>query len=241
MCTARARACRSPILTVSTRHRQAGFSLAEIAMVLVVVGLLFGAVVNSHALIVQAQIKDTVQDFNRALAALHAYSDRYAAAPGDDARASVRWVGSAKNGTGDGFLSGAFQDLPPPGDPLTALTVDAAQGETLNFWWHLRLGGFLQYSPGMTNPAMPPSNGFGGIVGVQQAGLGLPSLIVCLSSLPDRIAAGVESQLDDGRPLTGLVRGVLQTSSSPQALTAAVPVADYEETGALRYTLCRAS
>jgi hypothetical protein len=46
----------------------------------------------------------------------------------------VRSIGSAKNGTGDGFLSGAFQDLPPSGDPLTALTVDAAQGEILNFW-----------------------------------------------------------------------------------------------------------
>lgn len=241
MCPARARACRLPRFAMSTRHRQAGFSLAEVAMVVVVVGLLFGAVVTSHALIVQAQIKDTVQDFSRALAALHAYSDRYAAAPGDDARANVRWVGSAKNGTGDGFLSGAFQDLPPPGDPLTALTVDGTQGETLNFWWHLRLGGFVQHSPGSANPAMPPSNGFGGIVGVQQTGLGLPSLIVCMSSLPDRIAEGVESQLDDGRPLTGLVRGVMQTSNGPQALTAATPVTVYEETGALRYILCRAS
>ncbi len=238
---ARARACRLPSFELPTRLSQAGFSLAEIAMVLVVVALLFGAVVTSHSLIVQAQIKDTVQDFNRALAALHAYSDRYAAAPGDDARATVRWVGSAKNGTGDGFLSGAFQDLPPTGDPLTALTVDATQGETLNFWWHLRLGGFVQHTPGIANPAMPPANGFGGIVGVQQSGLGLPMLIVCLSSLPDRIAAGVESQLDDGRPLTGLVRGVKQTSVSPQALSAATPVTVYEETGALRYILCRAS
>ena len=242
MCTARARGCRLPSFAMLTRHRQAGFTLAEISIVVVVFGLLLGVVVTSHALIAQAQIKDTVQDFGRALAALHAYSDRYAAAPGDDSRATVRWVGSAKNGTGDGFLSGAFQDMPPPGDPLTTPTVDATQGETLNFWWHLRLGGFVQQSPGIANPAMPPANGFGGIVGVQQTGLGLPSLIVCLSSLPDRIAAGVESQLDDGLPLTGVVRGVMQTSSaSTQALNSATPVTVYEETGALRYILCRAS
>ena len=241
MCTARAEACRQPGFTMSTRHRQAGFSLAEVAMVMVAVGLLFGAVGTSHALIVQAQIKDTGQEFNRALTALHVYSDRYAAAFGDDAHANVRCVESTKNGTGDGFLSRAFQDLPPPGDPLTALTVDATQGETLNFWWHLRLDGFLQHTPGMTNPAMPPSNGFGGIVGVQQSGLGLPTLVVCLSSLPDRIAAGVESQLDDGLPSTGLVRGVTQTSAGPQALNSAAPVTVCEETGALRNILCRAS
>jgi len=241
MGVARARVCRLPPDGLRRRAGQPGFSLAEMAVAVLVVGLLIGVVITSHALIVQAQIKDTVQGFNRALASVHAYNDRYAAAPGDDAHAAARWVGGAKNGTGDGFLSGAFEDMPPAGDPMTALTVDAGQGETLNFWWHLRMAGFVHLAPGVSNPAMPPPNGFGGIVGVQQSGLGLPSLIVCQSSLPDRVTAGVESQMDDGLPTTGQVRGVMQTSSSPQALGAATPVGAYAETGALRYILCRSS
>jgi len=233
--------CRPPLDGSRGRTGQAAFSLAEMAVAVLVVGLLIGAVLTSQALIVQAQIKDTVQGFNRALASVHAYGDRYAAAPGDDAHAAARWVGGAKNGTGDGYLSGAFQDMPPAGDPMTGLTVDAAEGETLNFWWHLRLAGFVQLSPGVSNPAMPPPNGFGGIVGVQQSGLGLPTLIVCQSSLPDRVTAGVESQLDDGNPTSGQMRGVMQTSSTPQALGAATQVGAYVETGALRYILCRSS
>ena len=46
--------------------------------------------------------------------------------------------GRAKDGTGDGVLGGACNEPPPAGDPMTALTVNAAGGETLNYWWHLR-------------------------------------------------------------------------------------------------------
>ena len=71
---------------MQSNAKQAGFTLLEIAIVLIVTGLLLGGILKGQEMITQARIKNVVNDFNGITAAYFAYQDRYRAVPGDDGR-----------------------------------------------------------------------------------------------------------------------------------------------------------
>ena len=70
------------------KSRQSGFTLVEIAIVLVIIGLLLGGVLKGQELINSAKIKNLINDLNGLSTAVYAYQDRYRALPGDDAGAT---------------------------------------------------------------------------------------------------------------------------------------------------------
>ena len=74
-----------------------GFTLIEIAIVMVIIGLLLGGVLKGQELIVQARIKNIINDFNGIASAVYSYQERYRAYPGDDAKAT-RWAGVTPSG-----------------------------------------------------------------------------------------------------------------------------------------------
>src|SRR5258706_14251471 len=86
---------------------ESGFTLVEIAIVLVIIGLLLGGVLKGQEMITQAKIKNVINDFNGVTAAVNSYQDRYRALPGDDLSAAGRWAG-AQAGSGNGQF-----DVPP--------------------------------------------------------------------------------------------------------------------------------
>src|SRR5690242_9867181 len=91
-------------------RKQAGFTLIEIAIVLVIIGLLLGGVLKGQELITQAKIKNVANDFNGLTAAIYSYQDRYKRLPGDDPQAT-RWapqIAAAPAGAGDNKIQGAF-------------------------------------------------------------------------------------------------------------------------------------
>src|SRR5450759_3795987 len=77
------------------KTRQTGFTLIEIAIVLVIIGLLLGGILKGQEMITQAKIKNIVNDFNGITAAMNSYQDRYRAMPGDDLNAGTRWNNAA--------------------------------------------------------------------------------------------------------------------------------------------------
>lgn len=220
------------------RHGQAGFTLAEIAIVAVLVGLLLGGIMAGRSVVTQARIKLAVNQFNGLHAAHIHYIDRYAALPGDDPRAAARWPAGAKNGTGDGRLSGTYRDTPPLGDPMATLTVNATEGETLNYWWHLRLSELVPLPPPEVTIVAQPLNLFGGVIGVEQNAMGFPIPAICQANLPGTIAIGVDSQIDELSPMSGVMRGRRQTAPN-QALADTVAVTNYSEGDDDQYVLCR--
>jgi prepilin-type N-terminal cleavage/methylation domain-containing protein len=216
-------------------QKQSGFTLVEIAIVLVIIGLLLGGILKGQEMITQARIKNVANDFNGITAAYFSYQDRYKAIPGDDGGANARWATvSAFNGNGDGQIQGNY-NLPPV--LPTALT---AAMESLNFWWHLRLAGFVAGATANTVLLTQPSNVVGGIVGVQSSAMNLPGNIICSSNVPDKIAIAVDNQLDDQRPDGGNMRGFLQTAGTPSPNAPAAPTSPaYVETGSNQYLICR--
>src|SRR5262247_2138667 len=89
------------------RKPERGFTLVEIAIVLVIIGLLLGGILKGQEMINQAKIKNVVADFSGISAAYYGYQDRYRAIPGDDSGAAGRWAG-ATAGNGNGVVAGAY-------------------------------------------------------------------------------------------------------------------------------------
>ena len=219
-------------------RRQAGFTLVEIAIVLVIIGLLLGGILKGQEMITQAKIKNVINDFNGLSAAVYSYQDRYRALPGDELESVVtqRWAGS-HGGDGNGvFYRGATADATKDVYNNPAEAMGAATAEASLFWAHLRLAGFV---PGGTTgiaATQQPANAVNGIVGVQTGGMGFTSNIICTSNLPDKVAIAVETQMDDGTATTGQIRGLLQTAPNPPV---ALPNSNYAETGTNQYLLCK--
>ncbi len=214
---------------------EAGFTLVEIAIVLVIIGLLLGGILKGQEMITQAKIKNVINDFNGITAAMNSYRDRYRTLPGDDNSAAGRWAGAfSGNGNGQFDAGGAAEvyNNVPAGPPT------AATPEVNKFWWHLRLSGFVagQTAVGDIASITPPTNATSGILGVQTGGMGFTSNIICTSNLPDKIAIAVDTQMDDATSTTGQVRGMLQTAPNPPAL---LPGSAYQETGTNQYLLCK--
>src|SRR4051794_8749881 len=87
-------------------RKQHGFTLVEIAIVLVIIGLLLGGILKGQEMVTQARIKNSIADFSGISAAYYGYLDRYRAIPGDDGGAS-RWSG-ATPGNGNGIIAGKY-------------------------------------------------------------------------------------------------------------------------------------
>lgn len=221
-----------------------GFTLAEVATTLVLIGLLAALVVFGNGVLTQARIRSIAGDLEQLRSAVLIYQDRYGALPGDDPRADGRWVDGAgtsraRSGTGDGRISGSYQDPPPAGDPLSALVVNALQGESLNFWWHLRLAQLVMAPPPVISLVAQPLNFFSGVTGVEWGALGFPRLAVCTANLPGDVAAGIENRLDDGDPRRGLIRAARQTAENQPLAAADASITSYVSSDTDFYVLCR--
>lgn len=220
-----------------TSRRQAGFSLPEITIILALVATLVGSVVLGNGLVTQGRTRALAHDLNALTMAIAIYGDRYRALPGDDPEAEIRWPGKARNGTGDRRISGAYQAFPPAGDALTALIIDPSEGESLNFWWHLRLADLIVAPPTPVSPVAQPLDQYYGVIGVEWGALGFPGLGVCAANIPGDVAIGVDTRLDDGDPRRGFVRAARQSSENQPlaAADATVPTFASADT----YVLCQ--
>jgi prepilin-type N-terminal cleavage/methylation domain-containing protein len=214
-----------------TANGQRGFTLVEIAIVLVIIGLLLGGILKGQEMITQAKIKNVINDFNGITAAVNSYRDRYRMLPGDDNGADARWgIGVANNGNGNGVIAGKYND--------------SAGAESQLFWLHLRQAGFVP-GAGLDQPR----NATAGLIGVQTgdaangavlAGASVPgftSLIVCSTSIPDKVAGAVDVQMDDGRPGLGQMRAFTGAANQDVPANASTNAA-YGEAGTT-YNLCQ--
>jgi len=97
-----------PIGETIMNNKQSGFTLIEIAIVLVIIGLLLGGVLKGQELITQAKIRNVANDLNGMSAAVYGYQDRYKKFPGDDNDAATRWTNPATvSGDGNGAVGAA--------------------------------------------------------------------------------------------------------------------------------------
>jgi len=169
--------------------KQSGFTLVEIAIVLVIIGLLLGGALKGQELIENARINRIKSDLDQISAAIYSYQDRFGVLPGDDANATVN-VGSSLNGDGDGVVEGSWSQ---------------SDRENNYVWDHLRRSGFLN-GTGSDNPL----HTFGANIALHNAAYGVSGLAMCFVNMTGDVARIIDTRYDDGVRNTGQIR----TSSS---------------------------
>src|SRR5258706_13649156 len=127
------------------RSQQSGFTLVEIAIVLVIIGLLLGGILKGQELINSARVKNLANDFRVIPTYIYAYQDKFKALPGDD-RDVVAHLGAltpaATPGNGNGVIDGAVF--------AGAAASAAPTGEALQFWQQVRAANL---AAGATDPS----------------------------------------------------------------------------------------
>lgn len=218
--------------------KQSGFTLIELAIVLVIIGLLLGGVLKGQELINSAKVKNMASDFKNIQVYIYGYQDRFKALPGDDAVAATHVAGATTATTpgavGNGVIEGQWNSV---------TTTD----ESFLFWQHVRLAGF---APGPTTfgtaaqlAAYTPRNTDGGQIGVQSVsgftkitGPTTPmsgAFVICSDGILGSFATQLDTTLDDGETSTGSVRAIAQADNGNAVTTAVINAAP-----SASYTVC---
>lgn len=196
-------------MTIHTR----GFTLVELAIVLVIIGLISGGILAGSGMIRNAEVQSVASDFQEYEQAVRNFKDHYFALPGDYARATNQWGAVTEDGDDDGIIN----------DP----SID----EFLRAWQHLSLAGMIKGTyTGEISPAghikaglnVPESKiTMGGFVinqlGDQMLG-GAPvgtsiafiraadTAITTVPVLTPKEAFLLDRKFDDGAPGTGIIK-----------------------------------
>ncbi|MBX9726033.1 MAG: prepilin-type N-terminal cleavage/methylation domain-containing protein [Rickettsiales bacterium] len=131
-----------------TASRKLGFSLVELSIVLVILGLLVGGVLSGQSLIRAAELRSLTTDTQRFIAATIAFKDKYFGLPGDMSNATAYWGKDGTNCASDtGNVDTTRGTCNGNGDGIMEFgTVNGGTGEAFQFWRQLALAGLIEGS-----------------------------------------------------------------------------------------------
>ena len=182
-----------------------GFTLIEIAIVLVIIGLLLGGVLKGQELITGARVRNLISQQDGIKAAFFGFQDRYRALPGDYASADANVncpAPGCPNGNGNGRIEKA---------------VSGSPHEEIFAWTHLTAAGFMngsyaansaETSPTDTNTPKNPYSVYIELVYDNTYGIASPAPaakhnLKTGNQVPAEIIAEVDRKIDDGKPFSG--------------------------------------
>ncbi|MFM9912974.1 MAG: prepilin-type N-terminal cleavage/methylation domain-containing protein [Methylophilaceae bacterium] len=198
--------------------KQSGFTLIELAIVLVIIGLLLGGVLKGQELITNAKVKSMANELKAMQIMVYGYQDKFRALPGDDILVTTHILNSTLATTGgtagNAQLEGAWNSL-------------TNTDETYLFWQHVRMSGLAQGSPLFGTAAQAaayiPRNSDGGQMGISSmlffkgaTGFGISdanfegTFAACTAGITGKLAKQIDVTIDDGNPQTGSVRARIE-------------------------------
>jgi len=185
------------------KSQTSGFSLVEIAIVLVIVGLMLGGVFKGQELIDSARVRSMASEVDGIRTAWYSFQDRYRALPGDFQAAGTQIDSAAASGNGNGRIDD--------------------NAERAGVWQQLSLAGFITGSydgahSGIGSagdvdckPSTCPKNPFNGFYKISYSAQAADEVepsheIFTGSQIPVGILAELDRKLDDGKPNSGRFR-----------------------------------
>ncbi len=162
------------------QHRpHSAFSLVELSIVLVILGLLVGGILAGQSLIRASELRSISSDYTKLATAMHGFRDKYFAIPGDMATATSFW-GAVNTGGANGNCSTPSSDVGTgtqtcngDGNGRIAASSDSSTSgaytyESFRLWQQLANAGLVEGSyTGVTGPAgtshyVPGRNSYAG-------------------------------------------------------------------------------
>jgi prepilin-type N-terminal cleavage/methylation domain-containing protein len=207
---------------------EAGFTLIEMSIVLVIIGLIIGGVLKGQELINSTRIKATVSQWDASKAAINGFIDKFRALPGDynDANTVISATGVLNGGTaglGNGQVGTLFTANNGGGNTAYANNVAGTTDESLNAWAHLGAAGLISGITVSSTGGALTAAGSGGVMtgkisgtswaivhatingqtslwGRLQGGTGAPTAAVSAKD-----AAEIDRKFDDNSAITGTI------------------------------------
>jgi len=124
----------------SKRTNQKGFTLVELAIVLVIIGLIVGGVLVGQDLIKAAEIRATISQLEKLNTAVNTFRGKYNGLPGDSATGATFLTGCT-NGDGNGLLTDTLNTV-----ANADTDFDAPTAELLNTFACLSSAGMVDGS-----------------------------------------------------------------------------------------------
>ena len=213
--------------------KQSGFTLVEMAIVLVIIGLLIGGILKGQTMIGNAKVKALAQDFKAVATALNAYQDKYRALPGDDPNVIANLGASATPADVATAGNGLIETV-----TWVGASVPVAGNESSLFWEHIRRAGLIT---GSANNGQG-TNASGGRLGITtnterpQTPAGVEgTFIICSGGITGSLARQLDIAMDDGDATTGSVFAAVGAEIASAASGTLAAYAD-----GIVYTVCQA-
>jgi prepilin-type N-terminal cleavage/methylation domain-containing protein len=208
-------------------RKQSGFTLIEIAIVLVIIGLLLGGVLKGQELITSARVRNLISQQDGIKAAFFGFQDRFRAYPGDYASAystlKCPTGSSCLNGNGNGVVESTSVQIPING-------VQSEVHEEILAWMQLASAGFLNGSYTMVagattaNDTNTPKNPYNIFLQIRYdntyGDTGTPPSKHNLKTgaqVPVEIISEVDRKIDDGNGVRGGFRYSTYQGNAPTA------------------------
>ena len=174
-------------------RKQNGFTLIEIAIVLLIISLLLGGIVKGQEMINSARVRSIANDLSGIETAWISFQDRYRALPGDFDKASTHINAVIGNGNGN-----ASVDLE----------------EEMKVWQQLAESGFISGSFGgdgtVCSAEVCPANPFNGFYHISKTSGDMSSAGVYQLStggnIPVEVLYELDLKIDDGVAASGRLR-----------------------------------
>ncbi len=170
--------------------RKEGFTLVELAIVLVIIGILLAAILKGQAMIKQAKIKRIKADVDSIVAAVYSYQDKYGYLPGDDPNDHSTDLNATgcRGGNADGIFSNIAEDTCA--------------------WQEIIGAGFVAGDPTVHNESkVAKTHPFGGRYLFRYGTrYGKSGNYIFIDNLPVDVAKSLDEKYDDGAYNTGDIR-----------------------------------